>query len=63
MESQLGKLPILPITKKCYLQIVLSSTIDKDGITTYLLASVGMRLEPPTGLFPALAPPYHPNMF
>ena len=31
-----------------YLQIVFPTTIDKDGITPYLLATTGRRLRPPS---------------
>ena len=35
----------------------------QDATTTYLPASTGRRLQHPTGMFPSLVPPYHPDRF
>ena len=36
------------LLQNCYLQIVLHTVTDKDGITPYLPATTGRRLRPPS---------------
>ena len=46
-----------------YDPLVLSASTERMLLHPSLTKTTGRRLWPPVGMFPALAPPYHPGMF